>query len=280
LASGKIPVTQGFIGVTEDGAPTTMGRESSDFTASILGAALQADLVQIWTDVDGILTADPSVVRDIRKIPALTFTEAFELSYFGAKVLHPNTMLPLLEGDIPVEVRNSLAREEGGTRIERRPGNSDTARGVKSISFQKGMTLIAVRPRKRNDQYLFWDAVLSVLARQGLRSRVTAASEYCLSLAVVERVDPAALGNALDEFGMVEVHPNKATLTLVGEGVGRLKGLSARVFTVLSDLQVDLISFGASNVSLSLVLDESVIEQALHRLHQEFFPAGKEGGGA
>jgi aspartate kinase len=133
------------------------------------------------------------------------------------------------------------------------------------------MSLITVRPRKRSDQYLFWEGVFSVLSRQGMRSRATSASEQCIALAVAEKIDATSLCNALEEFGIVRVQPGKASITLVGEGLGTMKGFAARVFAVLSEMTVDMVSFGASELSLTLVLDEVLVDRALQGLHEAFF---------
>ena len=184
LERAQVPVTQGFIGVTAAGAYTTMGRESSDYSASIIGAALDADRVQIWTDVDGMLTADPRLVEGVRKIRHMSFEEAFELSYFGAKVLHPNTMLPLMEKNIPVEIRNSRREEGTGTIIDRARPGADGDPVVKSVSFSDDVTVICVSPHRRTNQYLFWEGVFSVLSRSGIDVRSVTTSEFRIAFTV------------------------------------------------------------------------------------------------
>ncbi|MGA9118391.1 MAG: aspartate kinase [Bacteroidota bacterium] len=270
VEAGKTPVTQGFIGVTESGMPTTMGRESSDFSASIIGAGMNAELVQIWTDVDGILSADPTVVRDIRQVSEMSFDEAFELAYFGAKVLHPNTMLPLFEKNIPVEVRNSSRSNGAGTRVDAATVHDSAAR-VKSIAFQKGVTLVTVRPYKRLDQYLFWDGLFSVLSRHGIRSRNSTTSEFCIAFTVAEKVDLTVLKHELEEFGSVEVLAGKGSVTIVGEGVRGAAGLTSRVFGALVQIPVEMISFGASHLNLTLIVAEPRVEEAVRLLHRELF---------
>jgi aspartate kinase len=269
IASGKTPVTQGFIGSTPSGAYTTMGRESSDYSASIIGAAMNAAKVQIWTDVDGILTADPRVVDNPRKLRNMTFEEAFELSYFGAKVLHPATMLPVIEKKIPVEILNSK-RDGTGTRV-------DVARGeagkevLKSVAYKKNLTLICVAPHRRVNQYVFWEEVFSVLNGAGITVGMFAASEYRIAFTVDSRVDVAALQGQLTAYGSVSVSSGKASLCLVGPGLRGKSGIADRIFSPLAGIRVYMVSFGASDLNLTVLIDESDVVDALRRLHTEFF---------
>ena len=267
----QVPVTQGFIGVTASGAYTTMGRESSDFSASIIGAAMDADRVQIWTDVDGILTADPRMVPDVRKIRHMTFDEAFELSYFGAKVLHPNTMLPLLQKNIPVEIRNSRRNEGTGTLIDQAATGQAGVPVVKSISFSADVTVISVSPHKRTNQYLFWEGVFSVLSRSGIDARSVTTSEYRIAFTVGDVFDRSAVIPRLEEFGRVTVLPERASLCLVGCGLRDSAEFAGRVFGALAGVNVSMIAYGASGLNMTLVVDRKDMQDALLRLHAEFF---------
>jgi len=271
LEQQQVPVTQGFIGVTEAGAYTTMGRESSDYSASIIGAALGARRVQIWTDVDGILTADPRLVRNVRKIRRLSFDEAFELSYFGAKVLHPNTMLPLLENGIPVEIRNSRNALGTGTVIDRdrEPAGGRTV--VKCISFSREVTVLSIAPRRRSNQYLFWEGVFSVLSRSGIEVKSLITSEFRIAFTVTGSFDRTAVIPPLEEFGGVEVFPDQSSLCIVGTGIRECAGFAGRVFGALAGVRTSFIAYGASGNSLTLVVDTIALEDALNRLHAEFF---------
>jgi len=275
IGSGTIPVTQGFIGVTETGAYTTMGRESSDFSASIIGAAMDAQRVQIWTDVDGMLTADPRMVPDVRKVKCISFEEAFELSYFGAKVLHPNTMLPLLEKNIPLEIRNSRRKEGTGTRIERSLGDGRAEAVVKSIAFAPEVTLITVRPRKRINQYLFWEGAFSVLSRCGVEARSATTSEYRMAFTVDGRVDAEHLRVELEQFGEVELIGEQGSICLVGSGLRQSAGILNRVFNALSDARISLVALGGSDLSVTVVLDRRQLAGSLKALHKEFFQSGR-----
>jgi aspartate kinase len=271
LEKGIVPVTQGFIGVTRSGAYTTMGRESSDFSASIIGAAMNAQRVQIWTDVDGILTADPRVIPDVRKIKRMSYEEAFELSYFGAKVLHPNTMLPLLEKNIPVEIRNS--RKEGGTGtvVDLPAPSADALPMVTSIACKEDMTVFVISPRTRLNQYLFWEGILSVLNRAGCAAGSISTSEYSMALAIDGNADIEGLRLQLEEHGRVTVVPGQGSICIVGKGLRGSSGVLDRIFAALNDAKVTMISFGASGLNVTVVLAAADVETALRRLHGEFF---------
>jgi len=274
----QVPVTQGFIGVTSSGAYTTMGRESSDFSASIIGAAMDAERVQIWTDVDGILTADPRMVPGVRKVRHMSFDEAFELSYFGAKVLHPNTMLPLLEKNIPVEVRNSRREEGTGTLIDQPDPSEAVAPAVKSISFSADVTVVSLSPRKRTNQYLFWDGVFSVLSRSGIDVRTVTTSEYRIAFTIAGSYDSSAVIPRLEEFGPVTVFPEQASLCIVGSGLRGWKEFAGRVFGALAGVKTALIAYGASGLNMTVVVDRRDLEDALVRLHREFFGSSTPSG--
>ena len=269
LSSRRTPVTQGFIGATASGAYTTMGRESSDYSASIIGAAMDAEKVQIWTDVDGILTADPRIVLTTKKLRHLTFEEAFELSYFGAKVLHPATMLPVLEKKIPVQILNS--KRDGTGTLVNMSTESDGRDLLKSVAYRKNLTLVSVTPHKRFNQYLFWEGIFSVLTQSGIDTGMLATSEYNIAFSVDGGIDVNALKSRLEEFGNVAVSPGKASLCLVGKGLRGRAGVADRIFKPLADLRVYMISFGASDLNLTLLIDEDRVSQALNRLHEEFF---------
>jgi aspartate kinase len=270
LDQGKTPVTQGFIGATATGSYTTMGRESSDYSASIIGAALNADRVQIWTDVDGILTADPRVVRTTKKLKRLSFEEAFELSYFGAKVLHPATMLPVIEKKIPVQILNSK-REGTGTLVDVDQEREIPQDILKSVAYKKNLSLLTVTPHKRFSQYVFWEGIFSVLTQSGIATGMMATSEYSLAFTVDGKADVHALKHQLDELGSVSLAQGKATLCLVGKGLRGRAGLADRIFKPLSDLKIYMVSYGASDLNLTLLIDEENVPNALNRLHKEFF---------
>jgi aspartate kinase len=275
LAKWQTPVTQGFIGVTQSGAYTTMGRESSDYSASIIGAAMNAERVQIWTDVDGILTADPRMVSDTKKVNRMSFEEAFELSYFGAKVLHPNTMLPVLEKKIPVQILNSRREGSSGTVVDMTLDESSAPPIIKSIAFKKNLSIISITPHKRFSQYLFWEGIFNVLTRYGITTGMMGTSEYSIAFTVETNLAVEGLLHDLGEFGSVKVFERKGSLCLVGKGIRGTAGISNRIFQALAGVNVTMVSYGASDISMTLVIDENQIHDAINCLHREFFDSIK-----
>lgn len=271
LNAGKVPVTQGFIGVTRSGEYTTMGRESSDYSASIIGGAMNAERVQIWTDVDGILTADPRVVRSVKKLKRMSFEEAFELSYFGAKVLHPRTMLPVIEKNIPVQILNSK-RNGTGTLVDFH--SSSSARDevlIKSIAHKGNVAVVAITPHRRFGQYVFWEEVFNVLTGYGITSGVTATSEYSLAFSMDSGLLTDGLLHELEKFGRVEVLQGKGSVCLVGKGLRRTTSILSRIFQSLEGIEVSMVSFGGSEMNITLVIDGERLHEAVNKLHAEFF---------
>jgi aspartate kinase len=268
LEAGRVPVTQGFIGAVPDGRPTTLGRGGSDFTAALLGAALQAERVEIWTDVDGIMTADPRIVANARPLPTASHLEAAELAAFGATVLHPATQAPLVEARIPCVVLNSFAPERPGTTIisGHRPapvGNSP----VRSISCKRGITVVNVRSPASLGSVGFMRALSEILERHGLVVDVIATSEVNVSVTVD---DPARLDEArgdLEGLGEVTVFPHRAIVAVVGIGLRGTKGLAARIFTAVRGINIEVISQGASEINVTFVVREEEAAEAVRCLH-------------
>ena len=269
LSEGKIPVTQGFIGVSPTGHRVTMGRESSDFSASIIGAALRVEEIQIWTDVDGVLTADPRIVTSPRKIRELTFAEAFELSYFGAKVLHPSTMLPALEQDIPIQIFNT--RKPGGTGTRVSSARSSPAATVKSVAYKRSMVVVNITPLKRYSQYIFWEHIYSVLTKHGAVAGMTSTSEYSASLVLDAKNAIDAIVRDLHEIGTIEVLEDQAVVSLVGTEIRGASFVLSRLFAAVAAVPVTMISFGASRSNLSFVVSGTNVDDAVRSIHREFF---------
>jgi aspartate kinase len=267
--SATVPVLGGFIGSTRDGVSTTLGRGGSDWSAAILGALLPAEEIQIWTDVDGMMTVDPRVVRAARVIPEVSFDEAAELAYFGAKVLHPATIKPAVEKGIAVRILNSLNPDAPGTVIARR---RDAARGEpRAIAFKKGITVVLISQPRMLMAYGFVARVFEVFDRHRTPVDLIATSEVSISLTVDDAATLAAVQADLAGLGEVQVLGGMAIVSLVGRGFSRQAGLAARVFHALKDVNVVMISFGASDVNLSMVVAEGEAEQAVCHLHREFF---------
>jgi len=273
VEKGAVPVVAGFIGATRKGVATTLGRGGSDFSASILGALLPAEEIQIWTDVDGMMTVDPRVVPGARVIPEVSAAEAAELAYFGAKVLHPATIKPAVERGIPVFILNTLNPSAPGTRIAAGAGD-DTAE-PRAIAFKKGITVILISQPKMLMAYGFLARVFEVFDRNRTPVDLIATSEVSVSLTVDDPETIPAVQADLAGLGEVQVLRRMAIVSVVGRGFLRRAGIAARVFQSLREVNVVMISFGASDVNVSLVVAEDEAEKAVRLLHREFFEGGR-----
>ncbi len=273
LLQGSIAVTQGFIGATGDGVTTTIGRGGSDYSAAIFGATLDAQEIQIWTDVDGVLSADPNVFPAARHVRVLSFNEAAELAYFGAKVLHPSTILPAIEKNIPVRVLNSRNPAFEGTIITRTaaPGTDGV---VKSIACRKGITVITIQSTRMLMGHGFLARVFEVFSRHDKSVDVVVTSEVSISLTVDDPTSLAPIIRALEEFATVQVNHGKAILCVVGERLKYTKGLAGRIFNSLAEgnVNIEMISHGGSEINLTVVIDETEVPAAVRVLHEELFP--------
>lgn len=269
VQAGKIVVTQGFIGSTQTGITTTLGRGGSDYSAAILGAVLDAEEIQIWTDVDGVLTADPRIAPAAKKLKVISFREASELAYFGAKVLHPSTILPAVEKNIPVIVLNSKHPQSTGTRIVEHPPRSNVA--VKSIASKKGITVINIQSSRMLMAYGFLASIFSVFQRHKTAVDLVSTSEVAVSLTIDNTSRLEQIVKELQEFAEVSVFEKKAIVCVVGEQMRSTVGVVDRVFRALNDINVIMISQGASEINMSFVIDETAVTQAVQQLHKEFF---------
>ncbi len=269
LDEGLVPVLGGYIAATGRGKATTLGRGGSDYTAALVGAALAADEIQIWTDVSGVLTADPRVVPDARPIPRLSYREAAELAYFGAKVLHPKTIQPATDRGIPVRICNSRAPEDPGTLVaaeaDVRPG------AVKAIAHKTGITVVQVASTRMLGTYGFLRALFEVFDRHRTIVDVVTTSEVSVSLTLEDTTSLPAMTSELQALGEVSVEPHRAIVCVVGEGLRSTPGIAARIFATVQDINVSLISQGASRVNLTFVVEEARVREAVRRLHQAFF---------
>ncbi len=269
LESGCVPVLGGFIGATSTGVTTTLGRGGSDYTAALLGAALNVDEIQIWTDVTGVLTADPRIVPQAQTVERMSYGEAAELAYFGAKVLHPKTIQPAIEGNIPVRICNSSAPEARGTLVCAQTETS--ARTLKAIAHKKGVTTVQITSARMLGAYGFLRALFAVFERHRTVVDVVTTSEVSVSLSLD---DDTALPEILEELralGTVGVEKGRAIICVVGEGLRGTPGIAARVFSTISDINVTLISQGASSINFTFAIEEERATEAVRRLHREFF---------
>jgi aspartate kinase len=269
LQAAKIPVLGGFIGSTARGVTTTLGRGGSDFSAAIIGAAIAAREIQIWTDVSGVLTADPRVVPQAQTIPVLSYKEAAELAYFGAKVLHPKTIQPAIDRSIPVRVCNSRVPKDAGTLIV---SESEAApQTVKAIAHKNGITTVQITSARMLGAYGFLRKLFEVFDQHRTAVDVVTTSEVSVSLSIDDATSLEALESDLKELGTVEIEKQRTIISIIGEGLIKTPGIAARVFSVISDINVSMISVGASSVNLTFMVDEPHAAQAIKRLHRVFF---------
>ncbi len=272
VAQNKIPVLGGFIARNHAGETTTLGRGGSDYSASLIGAGLDAREIQIWTDVDGVMTADPSLIPTARSLKIMSFGEASELAYFGGRVLHPATMLPAMEHDIPIRVLNSRRPEERGTLIVKQA--EATATVVKSIAYKENIMLIDIRSTRMLMAHGFLAEIFSVFEKYGTAVDMVSTSEISVSLTVDKaRHLPQILGE-LRRFAHVEASSGQAIVCVVGEGIRYTPGIAAKVFAALDGIRIRMISLGASRLNIGFVLAESDIEAAVKKLHMTFFDSG------
>lgn len=274
IDAGKIPVLGGFIGSTVSGSTTTLGRGGSDYTAALLGAALGAHEVQIWTDVTGVLTADPRLISHASTIDRLSYSEAAELAYFGAKVLHPKTIQPAVEQHIPVRICNAREPAATGTIV-----CSDTElspRTVKAIAHKTGITLVQITSARMLGAYGFLHAIFEVFNRHRTAIDIVTTSEVSVSLSLDDVSTLATIVDELKPLGTIRVEHNQAIICVVGEGLRATPGIAGRIFNCLGDINVSLISHGASSVNVTFVVEEKNVREAISRLHATFFEQGAE----
>jgi len=274
IDASVVPVLGGFIGSTLKGETTTLGRGGSDYTAAIIGAALTAREIQIWTDVSGVLTADPRVVPNARSIPRLSFEEAAELAYFGAKVLHPKTLQPAVERDIPVRICNSRAPESESTLVGSETETSQQT--VKSIAHKAGVTTVQITSARMLGAYGFLRALFEVFDQHQTAVDVVTTSEVSVSLSLDDTSALSSIVRELETFGTVSVEGGRAIVCIVGEGLRSTPGIAARIFSTISDINVSLISQGASRINLTFAVEEARAAETVRRLHQEFFENADE----
>ena len=272
--AGTVPVTQGFIGATATGVPTTLGRGGSDFTAALLGAALGAERVEIWTDVDGLMTADPRIVPSARTLSAASYDEAAELATFGAKILHPATALPLVRAGIPIVVLNSRQPERRGTTIGpqaelERMGDSP----IRSISWKQGITVVNIRAPRMLGTYGFLRALFEVFERNETVVDVLASGEVSITITIEDRSRLDAIVKELAQLGEVWVEQGRAIVAIVGIGLKHTPGLAGRVFNAVWPANVEIISQGASAINMTFVVRDEDGPDVVRRLHREFFGA-------
>ncbi len=269
VEQGRVPVMGGFIGATREGITTTIGRGGSDFSAAIAGAGLNASKIEIWTDVDGMMTTDPNLVREARRIKVISFEEAAELAYFGAKVLHPATLLPAIQRNIPVYVLNSRNPQCEGTCVQ---ATAPPCRNVfKAIAVKKKINLVDVAAARSLSTQGFLRSIFDTFDRHNLAVDAVSISGVSVSLTVDSSDAIPALAADLGKLADVKYEGKKALVCLVGENIRDTPGIIAKVFGSLGNIKVRMVSQGASEINLTFVVEEDDMLDAVQRLHKEFF---------
>lgn len=269
VEAGQTPVMAGFIGSTADGVTTTLGRGGSDFTAALVGGGLHAGSIEIWTDVNGIMTTDPRICPNALRVKTISFEEAAELAYFGAKVLHPATILPAVQKSIPVWVLNSRNAQNEGTKITAMA--PPCASPFKSIAAKKKLTIIDVVASRMLMSHGYLKAVFDVFDKYHCVIDMVSTSEVSISVTVDSNERLPEICSELSKIADVKMEGHKALICMVGEDIRGRSGISGRVFSAIRHVNVRMISQGASEINMSFMVEESDVEEAIRSLHAEFF---------
>jgi aspartate kinase len=267
--AGQVPVMGGFIASTLEGATTTLGRGGSDYTAALVGGAMDAEAIEIWTDVNGIMTADPRVCPDALRVKTISFEEAAELAYFGAKVLHPATILPAVQKNIPVLVLNSRNPENEGTRITALATHCRSP--FKSIAAKKRLTIVDLVASRMLLSHGYLRAVFEVFDKHKCAVDMVSTSEVSISLTVDSNDHLPELAAELSKLADVTYEGRKALICLVGGNIRGQNGIAAQVFHAVRHINVRMISQGASEINMSFMIDEDDVDEAVRSLHAAFF---------
>jgi aspartate kinase len=267
--AGKIPVLGGFIGSNEQGVTTTLGRGGSDYTAALVGGGLHADSIEIWTDVNGIMTADPRVCPDALRVKTISFEEAAELAYFGAKVLHPATILPAVEKNIPVLVLNSRDADNEGTRITAMAPHCKSP--FKSIAAKRRLAIIDVVASRMLMTHGYLKAIFDVFDKHKCAVDMVSTSEVSVSLTVDSNEKLPEISADLGKLADVKYEGRKALICMVGEDIRGQNGIAAQVFQAIRHVNVRMISQGASEINMSFMIEEEDVDEAVRSLHAHFF---------
>lgn len=276
VSKKRVPVMGGFIAATAHGIPTTLGRGGSDYSAAIIGAALDADCIEIWTDVEGMMTTDPCLCPEAKTIKRISFNEAAELAYFGAKVLHPATLLPAIHKNIPVYILNSRNLKSTGTEITAQAPPSDDV--FRAITAKTGVSIVNVVASRGVMVHGFLRSVFEAMDRHSMPVDIVAISEVSMSFAMETKRLPKALLDELEQIADVNSDDRQAIICLVGEDIHGKPGIAASVFNIIAEAGVNIrmISQGASEINISFVVQESDVPKAVRHLHEYFFPSAKK----
>jgi len=264
-------ITQGFIASTVKGEPSVLGRGGSDYSASLVGMAADASRIEIWTDVDGVRTADPRRVKNTRSISKISFEEAAEMAHFGAKVLHPLTIEPAVTKNIPVYVLNSMKPEGKGTAILQSDQIED---GVKSVSFKENILLLNIFSTKMINVSGFLNRVFGIFAEHKVSVDLISTSEANISLTLDASQNLDDVVRELSEFAEVDVDDDKSQVSIIGKNIVNLRGLLRQTMSSLNNSNIYMISQGASFVNISFVVDRSSLTEVVQGVHRYLFESG------
>ena len=269
VSQRQVPVLGGFIAAAENRVTTTLGRGGSDLSAAIIGAGIAAEEIQIWTDVDGVMTCDPKLVAEARRVKTISFAEAAELAYFGARVLHPSTLLPAMEKNIPVVVLNPRRPEIAGTRIV--ADAVPCSNVIKAISCKRGIHIVNIRSTRMLMAHGFLQGIFEIFSRAETAVDMLASSEVSVSLTIDDPARLTEICQALREFSEVSVEKDQAIVCIVGDNLRHTPGVAARAFGALQGINIRMISQGASLLNIGFVVAARDAERTVKLLHQEFF---------
>lgn len=267
LKNKTLYIAQGFIASTPGGRTTTLGRGGSDYSAALIGAALAVGRIEIWTDVDGILTTDPRIVRTATPIKTLSYSEAAELAYFGATVLHPSTMVPAIKKKIPLVVRNINNPTHHGTRICQRAQKN----GVRAIAMKNNITVINIQSYRMLNAYGFLSRIFAVFAAHNTAVDVITTSEVSVSLTIDDDSAVQEISSELEQFAKVELKGGQAIVSIVAQNLWRDARAVTRAFTALAGVPIQMVSLGGSDTNLSVVVGQQYVMRAVRALHSSFF---------
>jgi aspartate kinase len=269
VSEGKVPVMGGFIASNGTGLTTTLGRGGSDYTGALVGGAVNAETIEIWTDVDGIMTADPRVCPDALRVKVISFEEAAELAYFGAKVLHPATILPAVRKNIPVLVLNSRNAACEGTRITSVAPHCKSP--FKSIAVKRKLTIIDVVASRMLMSHGYMSKMFAIFDKHKCPVDMVSTSEVSVSLTVDSNASLPQISADLSTLADVTYEGKKALICMVGEDIRGQNGIAAQVFAAIKHVNVRMISQGASEINMSFMIEEDDAEEAVRSLHAAFF---------
>lgn len=272
VKEGRFTIMGGFYGSDKNGTITTLGRGGSDYSASIFGLVAGADAIEIWTDVSGMFTSDPRFIKQAFSIKELSFNEAAELAYFGAKVLHPATIQPAIEKNIPVYVKNTYEPQHPGTRIF---SDADSDSPVRAIAFKKDITVLTIISSRMLLAWGFLAKVFSIFEKHEVSVDLVTTSEVSISMTVDKKANIDHVIEELSQIGTVKVYHNQALISLVGKDLLSSRGIAAMAFEALSEFPIRMISQGSSDINLSVVVENDHAINAVQALHDVFFPETK-----